>query len=81
MSFKNRIGKLLRKCRLEKSWTQKDVVKRSGLTLDAISLIENGKYKGDFTKIEQYAELMDVYIVAKQGFPQLDDLEALFCET
>ncbi len=62
MSLKRRIGVGIRTLRLTRRLTQEDLAARSGLTVQALSNIENGKSLVSLANLEMIAKALDVSI-------------------
>jgi transcriptional regulator with XRE-family HTH domain len=62
MSLKRRIGVGIRTLRLTRRLTQEDLAARSGLTVQALSNIENGKSLVSLSNLEMIARALDVSI-------------------
>lgn len=54
------IGKLIKKARIQKGWSQKDLAEHSGLKQPHISLIEKGKENLTIGTLAKIAKVLDI---------------------
>lgn len=68
----NQLGKIIKKIRLSKKWTQKDLSEKTGFSQNTISNHENGNRTIGEKEVSKYAEAFNLN--AKYIYEQLDDL-------
>ena len=62
MHINESLGKKLRDLRTEREWTQQGVALMLGVTVGAVSKIENGVTDINFSRLEQLADVYDLQI-------------------
>lgn len=68
----NQLGKIIKKIRLSKKWTQKDLSAKTGFSQNTISNHENGNRTVGEKEVATYAKAFN--ISTKEIYSQLDDL-------
>ena len=61
-TFNNKIGKYIKKLRIDNHFTQKDLADKLGVTYQAVSKWENGKNIPDISVLKEMSNLFNVEI-------------------